>query len=130
MNAVLGILRHRQAELIGHGLEQHPVAGGAGVAELEVLDVAVLHEQDLDVLSADVADHVDVAEEVHRAHHVRDGLDDVHVGEHALFEHVGGVAGGAEADALERRALGLDLVAAGSPSSSLVSWIGLPFESW
>ena len=53
---------------------------------------------------------VDVAEEVHGAHHVSDGLDDVHVREHRLLEHVRGVAGGAEADALERRALAHDVV--------------------
>ena len=70
-----------------------PLPAEQRVREAEVGDVAVLHEQDLDVLPADVADDVDVAEEVHGAHHVRDGLDDVHVGAHALLEHVGRVAG-------------------------------------
>ena len=82
-----------------------PLPARARVREAEVGDVAVLHEQDLDVLPADVADDVDVAEEVHRAHHVRDGLDDVHVALHALLEHVGGVAGRAEAHDLELGAL-------------------------
>ena len=81
----VGELGDRHAERVGHGLEEHAVAGRAAVREAEVGDVAVLHEQDLDVLPADVADDVDVAEEVHGAHHVRDGLDDVHVGAHALL---------------------------------------------
>jgi len=106
----LGVLRDGQTELIGHGLQQHAVTGGALIAELERLDVAVLHEEDLDVLTADVTDHVDVAEVVTRAHHVGDGLDDVHVGAQALFEHVGRVARGAEAHDVEVRALGLDLL--------------------
>ncbi len=101
----VGVLGHRQAELVGHRLEEHAVAGGARVGEAEVGDVAVLHEQDLDVLPADVADDVDLAEVAHRAHHVGDGLDDVHVGAHRLFEHVGRVAGGAEAQHLQRGAL-------------------------
>jgi len=42
---------------------------------------------------------------------VRDGLDDVHVAHHALLEHVGGVAGRAEAHDLELRLLvDLDVV--------------------
>src|SRR5262249_48881300 len=72
-------------------------------------DVAVLHEQDLDVLPADVADDIDVAEEAHGAHHVRDRLDDVDVGTHALLEHVSGVARRSESDALENGALILDV---------------------
>jgi hypothetical protein len=76
----VGVLGDAQAELIGHRLQQHAVAGRAAVREAEVGDVAVLHEQDLDVLPADVADDVDVAEEPHGAHHVRHGLDDVDVG--------------------------------------------------
>ena len=104
----VGELGHGDAERVARRLKEHAVAGRAAVRETEVRDVAVLHEQDLDVLPADVADDVDVAEEVHRAHHVRDGLDDVHVGANALFEDVGRVAGGAEAHDLELRPLLLD----------------------
>ena len=104
----VGELGDRDAERVGRRLQQHAVAGRAAVRQAEVGDVAVLHEQDLDVLPADVADDVDVAEEVHRAHHVRDGLDDVHVGAHALLEHVGRVAGRAEAHDLELGALSVD----------------------
>ena len=76
----LGVVGDLHAELIGHRLQQHAVAGRALVRQAEVLDVAVLHEQDLDVLPTDVADDVDVAEVGGRRHHVRDGLDDVDVG--------------------------------------------------
>ena len=82
-----------------------PLPAEHWLREAERTDVAVLHEQDLDVLAADVADHVDVAEVVRRAHHVGDGLDDVHVRLQAFFEHVGRVAGRAEAEELERRSL-------------------------
>ncbi len=125
---VVGVLRHWQAELVGHRLQQHAVAGAALVTELERLDVAVLHEEDLDVLAADVADDVDVAEEVRRAHHVRDRLDHVHVGVQALLEDVGRVAGRSEADDLELGALRSSPCPGARESSSLVSWIGLPFD--
>jgi hypothetical protein len=85
-----------------------PLPGGALVGEPEVPDLAVDHEEDLDVLAADVADDVDVAAVLHGGHHVGDGLDDVDVGAQRLLEHVGRVAGAAEADHLERRALVVD----------------------
>ena len=126
---VLGDRRRRTESAIAW--RSMPLPARARVREAEVGDVAVLHEQDLDVLPADVADDVDVAEEVHRAHHVRDGLDDVHVGAHALFEHVGRVAGRAEADAPRASApWSVDVRRLSCARSSFVSWIGLPFESW
>ena len=82
-----------------------PLPARAAVRQAEVLDVAVLHEHHLDVLPADVADHVDRREPALGAHHVRDGLDDVRVGAERALEHVAGVAGDAEAGDLERRAL-------------------------
>ena len=87
------------------------------------------HEQDLDVLPADVADDVDVAEVPHRRHHVRDGLDDVDVGADRLLEHVRGVAGGAEPEhsSVAPWSCTNALIFA---SSSFVSAIGLPFDSW
>ncbi len=99
------VLGHRQAELVRHGLEQHAVAGRALVREPEIPDLAVDHEQDLDVLPADVADHVDVAAVLHRGHHVRDGLDDVDISAERLLKDVGGVARGAESDHFQLRAL-------------------------
>ena len=101
----IGVVGDRHAELVGHRLQQHAVAGGALVREPEVADLAVRHEQNLDVLPADVADDVHVAEILHRRHHVRDRLDDVHVGAQRFLENIRGVAGGAEADHVERRAL-------------------------
>ncbi len=101
----VGVVGDLDAELVGHRLQQHAVAGRALVRQAEVLDVAVLHEQDLDVLAADVADDVDVAEVVRRRHHVGDGLDDAGVRLDRLLEHVGGVAGRAEALHLQDRAL-------------------------
>ena len=96
--------------------------------EAEILDIAVLHEQDLDVLAADVADDVDVGEPALRAHHVRDGLDDVRVGAERALEDVAGVAGHAEPGHLELRAL-LGRHPRIWVNMSFMSWIGLPFES-
>ena len=102
----LCVLGDWQAELVGHRLKQHAVAGGALVGQLEGLDVTVLHEQDLDVLAPDVADHVDVAEVVGGTHHVRDRLDDVDVGTNALLEHVCCVTGCAKAKDFDLGTLG------------------------
>ena len=66
------------------------------------------HEQDLDVLPADVADDVDVAEVLDGRHHVRDRLDDVHVGAQRFLEDVRRVASRAEADHVEGRTLIVD----------------------
>ena len=88
------------------------------------------HEQDLDVLPADVADDVDVAEVLHGRHHVRDGLDDVDVGARATPR-------ARRRRSRWRRSRCTSSVAPWSctnalifASSSFVSAIGLPFESW
>ena len=105
-----GIVLDGDAELVRHGLQQHAVARGALIGETETLDHAVLHEQHLDVLAADVADHVDIVTAVfHRAHHVRHRLDDVGVALHGLVQHIGRITGGAKAQHLQRAALLRDL---------------------
>ena len=105
---VFGVFLDGKTELIGHRLKQHPVAGRALVRQLERLYVSVLHEEDFDVLTTDVTDHVDVTEIVRRAHHVRDGLDDVHVGANALLEHIGRVPRRPETHDIELGSLGTD----------------------
>ena len=121
LERVLRVLGDGEAELVRHRLKKHAVAGGALIGELERLDVAVLHEQHLDVLTADVADDVDVAEVVRRAHHVRDRLDDVDVGLDALLENVRRVARRAEAEHLDLRRPWPRMRSRSSASSSLVS---------
>ena len=91
-------------------LEEVAVAGRALGVELEVFDLAVLQDDDLDVLAADVADDVDVVVEVERALTVGDGLDDRRVGPEHVVEDVLGVAGRADAEDLELAALRLDLL--------------------
>jgi hypothetical protein len=104
----VGILAHGDAELVRHRLQEHPVPGRALVGEPEVPDLAFDEEEDLDVLPTDVADHIDVAAVLHRRHLVRDGLDNVDVGADRFLEDVSGVAGRAESEDLESRALVVD----------------------
>jgi hypothetical protein len=117
------------AEAVGGALQEVAVAGRALGVELEVLHLAVLQDDDLDVLAADVAHHVDVVVEVQRALAVRDRLDDRRVGAEHVAEDVLGVAGGADAEDLEG-APESSTCWRRSAKSSLVSTIGLPLESW
>ena len=60
---------------------------------------------------------------------VRHGLDDGRVGVQHVFQDVLGVAGGADAQDLQRGALLFDLLAQ-VREHVLVSSMGLPLESW
>ena len=102
----IGVVANIDVELIGHRLQQHAVAGRALVREPEVLHFTVLKEQHLDVLTADVADDVDIGPaEVRRALHMGHGLDDVGIGAQRTVEHFRGIAGGAQTEYLEVTAL-------------------------
>ena len=128
LERIVRVLGDGQPELIGHGLQQHAVAGRTLIRELERLDVAVLHEEDFDVLPADVADDVDVAEVVRRAHHVRDGFDDVDVG---LRTHSSSTSAAYPVAPKPSTSISAPLAAIrprSSASSSFASWMGLPFE--
>src|SRR5690606_13081981 len=105
----LGVLLDVDAEALGGALQEVAVAGRALGVELEVLDLAVLEDDDLDVLAADVADDVDVLVEVERALAVGHRLDDGRVGAEDVAEDVLGVAGGADAEDGQLRAGALDL---------------------
>src|SRR5690606_10496753 len=97
-----------QTKLIRHRLQQHAIAGRATIGQLEVGDIAVLHEQDFDILTADVADHIDVSKAVHGAHHVSDGLDDIDVGQNRFFQDVSGVTRGPKAQTFQGGTLTLN----------------------
>ena len=60
---------------------------------------------------------------------VRNGFHQRHVGVEDVFQNVFGVAGGADAQHFKLRALILDLSRSFS-NMSMVSWMGLPLESW
>ena len=108
----VGEVAQGHTELIGHRLQQHPVTGGTLVGKPETLDHPVLQEQHLDVLTADVADHVHVVAAVALgAHHVGHGFDNVGIGLQRLIQHIGGITGGAETEYLEIATAGPDLVA-------------------
>ncbi len=97
--------------------------------QLEVFDAAVLQDDDLDVLAADVADHVDVLVEVQAGLGVRDGFDQRGIGADHVLQNVLGVAGGADAQDLRASRPDPRPAVAASASTSMVSSIGLPLES-
>ena len=115
-------------EALRRGLQEVAVARRALRVQLEIFHAAVLQDDDLDVLPADVADHVHVVVEVQAGLGVRDGLDQRGIGADHVFQNVLGVAGGADAQDLQRRALIANLPSSFC-STSIVSSIGLPFES-
>ena len=126
----VGILLHRHVESLRGGLQEVAVAGRALRVQLEVFDAAVLQDDDLDVLPADVADHIDVVVEVQAGLGVRDGFDQRRVRADHVLQNILGVARGAHAQDLQRRALVARSAVPACPSTSMVSSIGLPFESW
>ncbi len=101
----VGELLHRIAEPLRCRLQEVAVAGRALRVQLEILHAAVLEDDDLDVLPAHVADHVDVFVEVQAGLGVRHGLDDRRVRAHHVLQDVFRVAGGAHAEHLQRGAL-------------------------
>ena len=101
----VGVLLHRHVEALRGGLQEVAVARRALRVQLEIFDAAVLQDDDLDVLPADVADHVDVVVEVQAGLGVRDGLDERGVGADHVLQNVLGVAGGADAEDLQLGAL-------------------------
>jgi hypothetical protein len=105
VEGVIRELLERDVELLGHALEEVAVAGRALGVEPEVLDPAVLEEDDLDVLAAHVADDVDLAVVLLGAEHVGDGLDDRRVERQGLFQDPLGVARRTGADDLHVRTL-------------------------
>ena len=102
------------AQRFGGALQEVSVARRALRVQLEVFDATVFQDDELDVLPADVDDDVRILVELHRRLGVRDGLDQRDVGLEHVFQHVLGIAGGADAENFQLRALRLDLLADGS----------------
>ena len=101
----VGVLLHRHVEALRGGLQEVAVAGRALGIELEILDAAVLEDDDLDVLAAHVANHVHVVVEMQAGFGVRHGLHQRGVGADHVLQNVLGVAGGADAQNLQLHAL-------------------------
>ena len=89
-----------------------------------------LQDDDLDVLAAHVADHVHIVVEVQAGLGVRHGFHQRGIRADHVLQNVLGVAGGAHAQHLQLRALVANLPLRASASTSMVSSIGLPLESW
>ena len=64
-----------------------------------------MQDDDLDVLAADVDDHVGIFVEFQRRFGVRDGLDQGHVSLENIFQNVFGIAGGGDPENFEFRVL-------------------------
>ena len=126
----VGVLLDLEAEAFGGGLQEVAVAGRALRVELEVLDLAVLQDDELDVLAADVADHVDVVVEVQGRLGVRDRLHQRHVRAQRILQDVLGVAGRADAEDLQRRRPALTLAGAACRRPPWCPRSDCPCESW
>ncbi len=106
----IGILSDVVAEAGGGALKEVAVAGGALGVKLEVLDLAPLHNDDLDVLTAHVGDdvHIGIVAQgrLGMGHCLRYG----HIGAQSLLEDVLGIAGGAHPTDTQASALALHLL--------------------
>ena len=107
----VGILLDLVAQSFGRALQEVSIARRALRVELEVFDATVFQDDELDVLPAHVDDDVRILVELHRRLGVRHGLDQRYVGLEHIVQDVFGVTGGAHAENIEVRALGLDLLA-------------------
>ena len=76
----IGILRHVKAEALGGRLQEISIARRALRVQLEVLHAAVVQDDDLDVLPANVDDHVRIFVELQRRLGMSDGLNQCNVG--------------------------------------------------
>ena len=99
----VGVLFHLDVEALRGGLQEVAVARRTLRVQLEIFDAAVLQDDDLDVLAADVADHVDAFVEVQAGFGVRHGLDQRGIGAHHVLQNVLGITGGAHAEDLQLR---------------------------
>ncbi len=107
----VGVLLDTQAKAFCRRLQEVAVAGRALRVELEILDTAVVQDDDLDVLPAHVDDDVRVVVELQGRFGVRHGLDQRHIGVQNVFENVLGVTGGGDAQNFQLRLLRFDLAA-------------------
>ena len=105
------IVLDRDAKSFRRGLQEIAVAGGALCVELEVFDAAILEDDELDVLSADIDDDVRIITEAQRRLGVRHGFNQGDVGRQHALQNVLGVAGRAHAEDFQMRALRFNLLA-------------------
>src|SRR5262245_45506018 len=101
----IGVIFDLHPEAFGGGLQEVAVARRALSVQFEVLDLAVLQNDQLDVLPADVDDHVHFFIKLQRRFGVRDGFHQRDVCREHVFQNVFGVARSADAHHLERGAL-------------------------
>ena len=102
---------HLHAEAFGRRLQEISVAGRALRIQLEILHAAVLQNDQLDVLPANVDDDVRIFIKLQRRFGVRDGLHQRDIGVQHIFQDVLRVAGGAYAQHFELCTLRFHLLA-------------------
>src|SRR5262249_45169860 len=84
----VGVIFDLHPEAFGGGLQEVAVARRALRVQLEVLDLAVLQNDQLDVLPADVDDHVYIFVKLQGRFGVRDGFDQRDVGSERVLQNV------------------------------------------
>ncbi len=93
----IGVIFNRNIKALGGGLQEVAVAGGTLSVEFEVFDAVVLQDDDLDVLTAYVADDIHAVVEVKTGFGVGDGFDQSRVGSDDVLQDVLGISSGADA---------------------------------
>ena len=127
----LGVLGDRDAELIGHRLQQHAVAGGAASSTAGSCAMSPFFMNRTLMSCPPMSQMTSTSPKKCTALIMCATVSTMFTSaDHALFEHVGGVAGRAEAHASRASRPGSSTWPLRLARSSFVSWIGLPFESW
>ena len=109
----IGELLDLQTEALGCRLQEIAVARRALRVELEILHAAILENDQLDILTAHVDDHVRIFVELDRRFGMGHCFDEPDISVQNILEHVFGVARRSYAKHFELRALVLDLFADG-----------------
>src|SRR5262249_44264301 len=104
-----GVILNLHPETFGGRLKKISVPCRTLRVELEIFDLPVLENDELDVLTTDIDDHVDIVVELKSRFGVSHGLYKSDIGGEHILEDILGIAGRADTHDLESRTLILDL---------------------
>ena len=104
-------MRNVEAKTFDGRLEEISVAGRALRVQLEIFHAAVVQDDDLDVLAADIDDHMRIFVELQRRLGMGDGFDQRYVGVENVFENVFRVTRSRDAENFQFCVLRFDLAA-------------------
>src|SRR5580658_230042 len=105
------ILLYIQAEALRRGLQKISVPRRALRIELKIFHPAVMQNDDLDVLSADIDNHMRIFVELQSRFRMRDRLNQSHVGLENILQNVFRISRGRDSQNFQFGVLRLDLAA-------------------